>query len=185
MANKCNTRKRKNNKKAKKQLYKNIVISSLLCFLVLCLSYIIFMTDYLQPRVDEITTSYISFNNRYTTDVMKISNVKKMSDKNGSSNLNNKYIEFTVQGKNASKYEIVIYPIGKKIDNTYVNFVFETSNEKLINNLGSMPERKDGGRVIYQGEIKDNSKKKLRMWISKDYKDKANNTSFEIKIKSR
>ena len=49
------------------------ILMIVLIIIVFCLSALIFNTDYLSPKIDELTTSYISFNNVESTDIIKIS----------------------------------------------------------------------------------------------------------------
>ena len=61
------------------------ILMIVLIIIVFCLSALIFNTDYLSPKIDELTTSYISFNNVESTDIIKISNIKRMDDDTGKS----------------------------------------------------------------------------------------------------
>ena len=75
-------------KKQKKKNYLFIFFSVILCLITLLLSYIIFGTNLLKPKLNEETTSYISFNNKDTTDILKIKNIQIMSNEKGKSNRN-------------------------------------------------------------------------------------------------
>ena len=179
-------KKRRRRKKSNRQKHidntKRILTCVILSLLVLGLSYIIFQTDILEPSLNEITTSYISFNNKNTTDMLKINNINKKSDKLGKSSWNNKSIVLDIDGEKDKEYQIIVYPIIKDVDNKYIK-VYLKDNKELVNtNLDELKDSEDGGKIIYQGKI-NNNKKILRMWIDKDYKDKINNNSFEIKIK--
>ena len=117
-----------------------------------------------------------------STDMLKINNINKKSDKLGKSSWNNKSIVLDIDGEKDKEYQIIIYPIIKDVDNKYIK-VYLKDNKELVNtNLDELKDSEDGGKIIHQGKI-NNKKKILRMWIDEDYKDKINNNSFEIKIK--
>jgi cell division protein FtsL len=189
MIEKKNKKKRLTKKqklKLKRQLYKNIIISIILIILVLSFAYLIFKTELLQPRVNTLTTSYISFNNSNTTDMLKIDNLSKMSYSKGISSSNKSSIDFNITGNNNSNYDIVIYPIINRIDYKYINYSL-ISNNKIISSgkLEDKDTTSDNSIVLYQSTINSNNSYTLRMWISKDYKLKVGSNSFEVKIKSR
>ena len=175
-------RRRKTNRQKHIDNTKRILTCIILSVLVLGLSYIIFKTDILKPSLNEITTSYISFNNKNITDMLKINNINKKSDKLGKSTWNNKSIVLDIDGEKNREYKIIIYPIIKSVDNKYIK-VYLKDNKELVNtNLDNLKDSEDGGKIIYQGKI-NNKKKILRMWIDKEYKGNVNDNSFEIKIK--
>ena len=96
--------KAKGQKKKKKTTKKNkqtksLLNTILLCILVLGISYLIFETNILEPKIDGVTASYISFDNLNSTDMMKIKDLSKLSDEVGKSNLNTSKAEFDVAGK--------------------------------------------------------------------------------------
>lgn len=158
-----------------------------LCLLVLLLTYFIFYKDTLKTSVDEVTASYISFNNSKTTDMLKISNLSKMKDKKGKSILNTSTKTFDVNGNVKEKYEVVVYALGNQVDESYVKYALydENNNEISKGILNDLAQSADGGKVIYQSSIKKNNKLKLNMWLSKKYQGNTKNISYEIKIKSR
>ena len=172
-------RKRKNKKKYI-EITKKISLCVVLVTLLLGLSYLIFETNILKPRLNELTTSYISFNNKNTTDMLQINNLSKMSDKIGNSNWNNRTLKINVESDENVEYQIIIYKIIQTTENNYIKVSFNNN----IKTLDELELLEDGGRVIYQGKINNNDMF-LRMWISKEYKDKVNNNSFEIKIRPR
>lgn len=177
---------KKQRQQMKKQLYKSIFCSIFLSLLVIAFGYLIFKTDILQPRVDEVTASYISFNNSNTTDMLKINSLKKMSDEKGSSSFNKSYVEFEVTGSKKSNYDIVVYSIINKIDYKYVKFCLISDNEVINSgNLEDLKLKSDGGKILYQGSLNKSVPMLLRMWVSNDYESKVGNTSFEIKVKIR
>ena len=73
------TRKRYTQKK----IYKLSLMTIFLLLLAFFFGYIIFETDYLQSGVDELTASYISFNNAKSTDVLRINDISKKNDEKG------------------------------------------------------------------------------------------------------
>ena len=171
--------------KQKQQLYKNTVISILLCLLVVSISYIIFITDFLKPRVNEVTASYISFNNKDTTDMIKINNLKKMSNDIGKSIVNTKYSQLVVRGENNSNYQVVVYPIINNIDLKYINYAISVDNNIYMDNLDTEKLTDDEGIVIYSGVVTEEKKITIRMWVSKEYEGEIENNSFNIKINPR
>ena len=89
------TRKRYTQKK----IYKLSLMTIFLLLLAFFFGYIIFETDYLQSGVDELTASYISFNNAKTTDILKVINLSKKSDKKGKQDTNKSNKTFEIKGK--------------------------------------------------------------------------------------
>lgn len=177
-------RTKKTNRK-KNKLDRNLVYSIVLFGLVVGLSYLIFATDILEPKLDSVTASYISFNNSNTTDMLKIENIKKLSYKVGKSRFNTCSKEFNLDGQETNKYQIVLYPIGNDINNKYVNFLLTINKEKkVLDKLDNMKTTKDGGIIIYQGTILKENSIKIQMWIDNTPKSKFKNKSYEIKIES-
>lgn len=170
-------RKRKNKQK------RNHYIRAISLFLmVLALSYFIFSSNFLKPRINELTASYISFNNSYSTDMLKITNVQKMKDEKGKSTRNKSKLNVKITGTNLAEYQLVAYPINGEIDAKYIKFSINDGQNKTINTLEKTSLTKDGGRVLYTGTTNRKSDIIISMWISTDYKDKINNNSYEIKI---
>jgi len=170
-------------KTKKKRLKKNIFNCVILLILVFALSYLIFVSNILEPHIDEVTTSYISFNNSYGTDMLKLTNLQKQKDEKGKSVINKQSIELKLTGTKNSKYSIIVYPISNKIDNQYVKFHLISSEAAITNSLSEMPISKDGGIIVYTNKTGVEDTITLRMWISSEYKDKVNDNSYEIKIK--
>lgn len=175
----------KKHQRQRKQLVKNTMISALLCLLVLGISYIIFETDILQPSVNEVTASYISFNNNDTTDDIKINNIRKMSNDIGKSIVNTKSSDILVSGEDNKEYQVVIYPIINNIDLKHINYAITIGNNSYDNNLASMTMRTDEGIVVYNGKVNKEKKITIRLWISKDYEGEVENNSFKIKVNPR
>lgn len=171
--------------KQRQQLYKNTIISTLLVILVLGISYVIFSTDLLQPRVNEVTASYISFNNNDTTDIIKINNIKRMSNDIGKSIVNNKSRKVLISGEENNVYQIVIYPLINNIDLKYINFSITIGNESYEGNLATNEVTSDEGIVAYTGKVSGKKEATVKMWVSKEYEGEIDNNSFKIKINPR
>lgn len=169
-----------------KELYKYNFFCFLSCTLVLCLTFLIFKTDFLKPKLNEMTASYISFNNSNTTDMLKISNLEKSSDKVGKSNVNKKYLDFNISGMKGTTYDIVVYPINKENDLKNIKFYLAKNDiELFVDTLYNKQVSKDGGIIIYQGKITNKNKITIRMWLTRKYHQNTHNLSFEVKIKQR
>ena len=63
------------------KIYKTAAISIVLLISAIFLSYFVITASSLKPEINEETANYISFNNSNTTDMMKISNLQKLSNK--------------------------------------------------------------------------------------------------------
>lgn len=177
--------KKRKKKKTNNLKIKEIFSIVLLILLISGISFIIYKTDIFMPKIDEVTASYISFNNSDSTDMIKISNVNRKKDNFGKSELNSKYAEFTVNSKEKSDYKIVVYPYTDKIDLKCVKYYLSTNNNNKIDILENSVENGDGGRTIYQNKLRKKQEKIIiRMWIDKECKSNLNEESFEIKIKS-
>ena len=184
MKAKVQKKKKKTTKKNKQT--KSLLNTILLCILVLGISYLIFETNILEPKIDGVTASYISFDNLNSTDMMKIKDLSKLSDEVGKSNLNTSKAEFDVAGKEDKEYQVVLYPTGNAINNKYVNVFLSINKEKKIQDkLYVMNTLEDGGIIVYQGTLLKENKIKILMWINNTYKGKINNISYEVKIKSK
>lgn len=179
-------KRKKQTEKQKKLIKKRIIVCIFLCLFTILLSYSILLTDFLQPHINEMTASYISFNNRNTTDMLKIMNLKKMNDKQGNSIANPKSLEFNIEVEKDLQYEISIVPINNHIEEKYIHYALTiNNNNNIVDKLSNKEKAANGERIIYQGKKRTNTKVVLRMWISKEYKKEAENVSFEIKVKSR
>lgn len=150
---------------------------------VLYLGYYIFGTDSLQPSVNELTMSYISFQNKNATDMFKITNLKKMSEKKGISEKNSCSFPLSLTGNKHTKYQIVLYPLTNVIEDEYLWYSLEGKNVSQRNSLDQLSTLEDGGKIIYQGKLGGSNTFTYRMWIDKEYPNKVLETSFEIKMK--
>lgn len=170
----------------KKDIRKAAGTALLLVLLVIILTYIIFNTAWLRPKLNELSASYISLNNTNTTDMLKVTNLRRLSNEKGKSFRNKAYKEFQITGQQNSSYQIVLYHIGEKIDEAYVHYYLENEHQVIKDGIIKVDDAtNDGGRVIYTGNIKDGKNWKLKMWIDKDYKGEVSNISYEIRIKNK
>lgn len=187
------TKKRKTKKISKKRqqemkIQRKVIFQCvILSVLVLALTYFILNSNVLKSKVDEVTASYISFNNSKTTDMLKISNLSKQEKSVGESIFNNSTKTFKVTGEKNKEYEIVVYALGNKVDEEYVSFtLMDNSENKLSSNtLSKVKSTPNDGRIIFTGKIDSKTILKLNMWLSNNYKGNTKNISYEIKIKPR
>lgn len=172
-------------KKSKVSIFQNIITYTLI-IIVFTIGYSIFFTDFLSPSLNEMTASYISFNNNSTTDMIKVNNLKRMSDKKGISNKNKSKESFSVTGRLESTYQIVLYHLGSNLDEKYVKYQLENEKNKIFSGILSNNEvTPDGGFIIYEGTLKEGKRWTLKMWASKEYKNSVDNVSYEIRIKTK
>lgn len=187
------TKKRKTKKNSKKRqqemkIQRKVIFQCvILSVLVLALTYFILNSNVLKSKVDEVTASYISFNNSKTTDMLKISNLSKQKKLVGESIFNNSTKTFKVTGEKNKEYEIVVYALGNKVDEEYVSFTLVDNSENKLssNTLSKVKSTPDDGRIIFTGKIDSKTILKLNMWLSNNYKGNTKNISYEIKIKPR
>ena len=169
----------------KKSVMKAAIPAFILVMLVITLTHIIFNTEWLRPKINEITASYISLNTNEKTDALKISNLYKMSDNKGKGN-NTQSQSFQITGEKDKTYQIVLYHIGNAVDESYVNYYLTNEkNEKMEGNLANKEQTVDGGRILYEGNLLNGKNWNLKMWIDKSYKEETHNISYEIRIKTR
>jgi len=180
MAKKKSTKIRKRQQKVMKQ---KTVFCAFLLILVITISYIILKTNILEPQVNQLTTSYISFNNRNATDMLTITNLKKMNNKKGNSIFNNTKISFQIHGDQKKDYEIILIPRKNTIEEKYIHYTLVIDDKTITGTLDKNPEKTIGERTIYKGNSSKKTKVLLRMWVSEDYQHKVENSSFEIKVK--
>ena len=148
------------------------------------LSYYVYNSYNSKSKLDELTTSYISFNNNDTTEMMKITDLKRMSNSTGVSFKNKSLKNFDISGDVGERYQIVLYHIGNVIDNKYVHYSLIINNKvKDTNTLNNMIYSENGGLVIYDGKIEKNNNCILKMWVDNSYHDSVKNISYEVRIK--
>ena len=173
-------------KRVKRTTTIKIIKQSIIC-LILVLSVIgfniyILKNNLITPKLNEITTSYISFYNQYTTDMLKISKLEKLDDNKGKKKKDD--LSFTISGDNKTEYNVTLYSIQNNIPENYVKIFIQSDNKEIVKTIDSFNKNEDGGIVIYSGKKKQ-EKIKIKMWISEEYKENVGNTSFEIRIKQR
>ena len=170
----------------KKSVIQTAIPTFFLVVLVCIGTYYIQKGDWIRPELDELTASYLSLNNNETTDMMKITNLRKMSDKNGHLSKNKSAKDFQITGQKDTTYQIVLYHLGNQVEKEYIKFYL--TNEKgykAENTLSNMPDTPDGGKVVFEGTMEDGKKWDLKMWVDKSYHHEVTNVSYEIKIKTR
>ena len=179
--------KNKNNKIQENKIKKtSIVFLVIVVIMTLSAFYLIKETDLLLPKIDEATASYISFSNSNSTDMLKITNLKKMKHEIGKSFFNSRKVTFNVSGQKNEDFNIELYSIGNKIDKKYINYILLNNNRVLeVGNLENKIENQNGGIILYQNQLINNNSYEIKMWIDDEYKDKTNNVSYEIKVNSR
>ena len=158
-------------KKRKKQKEENKyqkVLCLFLAALILSFAYIMKEQKNLEPQLNELTTSYISFNNSNATDRLTISNLKNMSERIGKSKWNESRL---------------IIPISDTKEE-YIEIYIKHKKESIRKKLSELESSTNGGKILYQGKV-DHSSVVVNMWISNKYKTKDDNNSFEIKIVAR
>ncbi len=170
----------------KKDVRKALGQTLILVLLVIVLTYIIFNTAWLRPKLNELSASYISLNNTNTTDMLKITNLRKMSNEKGKSIRNKATKDFQITGQQDYTYQIVLYHIGESIDEDKVHYYLENEHQVIKEGIIKVEDQtNDGGRVIYTGTIRDGKNWKIKMWVDKEYEGDANNISYEIRIKTK
>ncbi len=176
---------KKNQKRyTKKHIYYARIKISVLFLFVLLLGYGILTSDWLTPHINELSASYISLNNTETTDILKVTNLQKQTDKKGCSSRNKSVQTFQMMGERDTEYQIVVYHLGSVVNEQYVKFYLVNENEKEIKgNLLDQSETYDGGKILFVGNMLEGQNWTLRMWIDDRYQKNVKNVSYEIRIK--
>lgn len=178
-------RQKRKTKKQKLIIKRKMIVCIFLCLLVSVIGYFILLTDFLKPQLNKLTTSYISFNNRNSTDMLRIDNLKKISDKKGVYLAGLNSLNFTIpKGKNLD-YDIVLIPNNSEIENKYIHYVLSVDGKNEVKTLNTTIKNDNDEIIIYRGSNKDDTDISLYMWVSKKYKRDVENLSYEVKIKSR
>ena len=168
----------------KKDVKVRLILTAFLVVMVFALTYFTVLSDELNPKINELTTSYISFNNNDTTDMIKITNLKKMSNSNGMSFKNKSAKKFKVTGEVGDRYRIILFHTGNDIDNGFVHYSLHVNGDVKENNvLSNVPTLEDGGIVIYDGVVNEDGECVLKMWIDNSYDKNIKNISYEVRIK--
>lgn len=175
---------KKQKRYTKKHVYHAAIRTGFLFFLVVLFGYVIANSQWSPTKINELSASYISLNNTETTDILKVTNLHKQSDKRGISNRNKSVKSFKMTGQKDSQYEIVLYHLGRSVDEEFVKFYLVNEMGKKIEGvLNDQSETYDGGRILYVGNMNDGQNWTLKMWVDRDYKDSVKNISYEIRIK--
>ena len=93
-------------------------------------------------------------------------------------------LEFTISGDKKISYNVLLYPIQNNIPDKYVKILIQSNNKEIVKTIDSFKKNENGGYIIYSSN-KPKEKIKVKMWVSEEYKEQTNNTSFEIRIKQR
>ena len=168
---------------SKKSIYKKSASTIFLIIIATIIGYIISQTNFLTPGVDELTASYISFNNPNSTDILKITNISKMSSYKGISNNNKSYANFKIKGKKNTKYQIILFPIGNTTNDKDVYFNLKNNRDNITKKLSDINSGIDGGKIIYQDILDNDNETTIRMWINNKSRTKQRQISYEVKIK--
>ena len=168
----------------KKHVYYASFKTGVLLVLAVVFGYSILHSTWLTPKINELSASYISLNNTETTDILKVTNLDKQTDKRGMSRRNKSTQFFKMTGQRNAQYQIVLYHLGSIVDEKYVKFYLENEMGKTIQgNLEKQSETYDGGKVLFEGNMMEGQNWTLRMWIDEDYSKSVGNISYEIRIK--
>lgn len=160
------------------------IFTCLLVVFVFAFTFFSLLSVEFNTKINELTTSYISFNNNDTTDMIKITNLKKMTNSNGVSFKNHSTKRFDISGSVGDRYKIILYHTGNDIDSRFVHYSLRINGidkeKKVLTNMMSL---EDGGIVIYDGVIGKENDCVLKMWIDNSYNKSVKNISYEVRIK--
>lgn len=176
-------KKKRKQSKINHEMKERITFFLFLCFLTISLGSYIIVSDSFQPKVNELTASYISLNNHNTTDILKITNLKKMSNRIGKSIQNKESLSFQITGEKDKDYQIIVVPISNQIDEKYIHYSLSINKDNITNTLNKVQTQNNHEKMIYQGKYLDTTNIEIKMWIDKEYSGKVKNNSFEVKIK--
>jgi len=169
----------------KKDVQKSFFTTLCLMFLVSVIGFLIMNTEWLRPKLNEISASYISLNNTNKTDMLKITNLRKLSDKKGISKRNKSSKDFQITGQKEEIYQIVLYHLGYTVDEKFIHYSLTNEKDKQLTGiLSNQEETFDGGRIIFEGTMQEGKNWNLKMWIDSKYNKNSNNISYEIRIKT-
>ena len=174
----------KKKERRQKEYQKSLTSCILMGIIVICVGLLIANINFNEPNINELTTSFISFNNKNTTDMLKVTNIEKMSDKRGNSRWNPHSLTINITGEKNQSYEIVLYPLTNPIEDNYIRYVVKIGKEETKDHLLNPESTDDGGKIIYRGTI-HNRKTTIRLWIADEYRGKVTQNAFEIKIRPR
>ena len=184
--------KKRKRKKSTKISYKNItgkIVAS--CSILIIILIVIFLmnifiydNDLFKSQVNK-TINYISFNDLFDTDTIKINNIKKLSDEKGK-NIDATQLNIIGVDDNI-EYEVILVPVNINIDSKYIKYYLtdEKGNTIKFDNLSNTSLSNEYfGNVIYTGTLNKNSCiYNLRVWIDNEYTGNDVDNAFEVKIK--
>lgn len=180
-------KKKNNNNLINRKIYVSCTLVVVFALLILSLGYYMVGSDILNIGFNSTTASYISFNNVFDSDTIKIDKLDKYNDNDGEKSNS---IDFEVSTVNNNlDYEIILVPINVSVDYKYIKFSVSNENDKVLKKdiLSNCHESNDfSGNVIYNGKLNkigNDDKIKLRVWISDEIKDEIKANSFEVKVK--
>ena len=170
----------------KKAVMKAAIPTLILLVLVATISYGILQTEWLRPKINSITASYISLKTTESTDILKVSNLHTLSDTKGKSRKNFASQNFQITGDQKTTYQIVLYHLGNTISEENIKYYLINEKQNAYEGvLANQQETNDGGKIIYEGTMESGKTWTLRMWADKKIKEDVNNVSYEIRIKTR
>ncbi|MBR3211063.1 MAG: hypothetical protein IKF71_03905 [Bacilli bacterium] len=175
---------KKNKRYTKKHVFYANLKTGILFLVVVVFGYVILDSSWFTPRISELSASYISLKNTETTDILKVTNLSKQTDKRGKSRRNKSVQTFKMTGQRDTKYQIVLYHLGNVVEEEYIKFYLVNEMDKTIEGvLKNQPETYDGGKVLFEGNMIDGQNWTLRMWVDDHYHKNVKNVSYEIRIK--
>lgn len=190
----------------KKNLFKKIN-TFIVSFCVLILVVLVYKTsdillsnslnDYF--KLNKKTSNYISFNyaGGDINSIYQLDSPKIYSDFKGKKFVNN-YYDFSInvpKGKDKTSkinYDILLKDLGNDLEDKFIKVYLTDSNNSALEGFkNTVPVysaflNDSDGKIIYSGTLdnNDDSKFRLRIWISDMYKGKRNkNLAFQIKVK--
>ena len=111
-------------------------------------------------------------------------NIVVMSDRIGSSDWNPHSVQFEITGEEEQEVEVVLYPLTNTIDEEYIEVGTLMKKELTRYTLERLDSTEDGGKILYKGKVQK-EEMTVYLWISKSYKGKKEENSFEIKVRPR
>ncbi len=185
---------KKRRKKKEKQV--NIILPIIgvfiLIIVVLITSYHSLLKTIMPSLKTQITKDYMTFNYiENKNNIITITNNYKTSDNIGKKSKINKF-DFTIANDintNKNNYEVQLIKIAADIDTKYLKFYLTDKSNNPVSNFNEIKnydtlENTTEGKILYRGSLnKKREKLRLRVWISKDYKEKDTTKSASFKIK--
>ncbi|MBP5678923.1 MAG: hypothetical protein J6X28_03750 [Bacilli bacterium] len=176
--------KKKKKRVTQKQVTKAAFLTACLIILVGIVSYGLLSFSETPSKVNALSASYLSLKNNNTTDMLKISNFQKLTEAKGISSKNPCNQTFQITGKRDKTYQIVLFHLGDVVEEEWIEY--QLTNEKGLKEKGILSQKEqtqDGGRILWEGTMKEGKNWNLKMWITKSYPNEVNNIAYEIRIK--